>query len=71
MAMAGRDAALPAIGKRVVGGPDGPADAADGARTALPLPRAPRRAARVIKKTRTTPEDDLALARKRQKELKR
>jgi len=47
MAMAGRDAALPALGKRVVGGTHGPADAADGARTTLPFPGAPGRAARV------------------------
>jgi len=70
MAVARWDAALPAVGKRFVGDPD------------LPT----RRTARVllclhaehlvavhgfIKKTRTTPEEDLALARKRQKELRR
>jgi phage-related protein len=71
MAVAGRDAAVPAVGKRFVE-----------VRTDLPT----RRTARVllclheeqlvalhgfIKKTRATPEDDLALARRRQKELKR
>ena len=71
MAVARWNAAVPSFGKRVVGGPD-----------SLPT----KRTARVllclyrehlvalhgfIKKTRTTPEDDLALARKRQKELKR
>jgi Phage derived protein Gp49-like (DUF891) len=71
MAVASRDAAMPPAGKRTMGGPDGPAT---------------KRTARVllchyrehlvalhgfIKKTRTTPADDLALARKRQKELER
>ena len=35
MALAGRDAAVPPVGKRAVGGPDGPADETDGARAAL------------------------------------
>src|SRR6266404_1910658 len=47
MAVAGRDAFMPPVGKRVVGGPDRPADETDGAGVALPLPRAPCRAARV------------------------
>src|ERR1700733_10711254 len=47
VAVAGRDAAVPSFGRRLVGGPDRPADQADSARVALFLPRAPRRAARV------------------------
>lgn len=50
MAVAGEDAAVPAVGKRFVGSPDGPADETDAARVALPLPRTPRRAAWVNKK---------------------
>ena len=45
MALAGRHAAVPPVGKRAVGSPDGPSDETDGARAALSLPRAPRRAA--------------------------
>ncbi len=71
MAVAGRHAAVPAVGKRFVGGPDGPADAPDGA-WLLCLHQEQLVALHgFIKKTRTTPDDDLALARKRQKELKR
>jgi phage-related protein len=44
-------------------------DKTDSACIALPLRRAFGGIARIIKKTRTTPDDDLALARKRQKEL--
>src|SRR2546425_7855276 len=47
MAMARRNAPLPAAGKRFVGGPHGPADETDGACAALPSPGAPRRAARL------------------------
>ncbi len=47
MAVARRDAAVPAVGERSVGDPDGPADEADGPRPALLLRRAPRRAARI------------------------
>jgi antitoxin HicB len=47
MAMAGGHAALPCDGKRVMGSPNGSADEADGARSDLPLPRAPGRVARV------------------------
>jgi len=71
MAVAGRDAALPSTRKRIMGSPDESADEKDGAGDALPLPRAPGRPAGFIKKTRATPDDDLALARKRQKELER
>jgi phage-related protein len=71
MAMASGYAAVPAVGKRTVE-----------VRTDLPA----KRTARVllclyrehllvlhgfVKKTRTTPDDDLALARQRQKELER
>ena len=71
MAVAGGHAALPTVGRRTMGSADGPADEADGARAALPLPRAFGRLHGIIKKTRMTPEDDLALARKRQKDLER
>ena len=47
MAVAGRDAAVPPVGKWAVGGPNGPADETDGTGAALPLPRAPGRVARV------------------------
>jgi phage-related protein len=71
MAVAGGDAAVPPDGKRLVGG-----------RTDLPT----KRTARVllclyrehlvalhgfIKKTQATPDEDLATARKRKKELER
>ena len=71
MALASGHAAVPPVGKRAMGGPDGSDDEAHGARAALPLPGAPRGPARVIKKTRTMPDEDSALARKRQKELER
>jgi hypothetical protein len=69
MAVAGGNAAVPAAGERVVGSPKGLTDEAHSARAALSLPRAPRGTARFFKKTRTTPDEDWALARKRQKEL--
>ena len=47
VALAGWNAALPAAGRRFVGGPDRPANKADRARAALPLRRAPGGAARV------------------------
>src|ERR1019366_8676807 len=47
MAVAGGDAAVPPVGKRLLGGPHGPSDETDGAGAALPLPRAPGRVARV------------------------
>src|SRR5450432_3113610 len=61
MEVAGRDAAVPAVGKRFVGGSDGPADETDGARAALPVPEACLYRKHLvalhgfIKKTRTTP----------------
>jgi hypothetical protein len=70
MAVAGRDAAVPAVGKRLVGGPHGPATTRRTARVLLCLHEKHLVALHgFIKKTRATPEDDLALARKRQKEL--
>src|SRR5207247_632722 len=45
MAVAGRDAPVPAVGQRAVGSPDGLADQADGARAGLGLLRTPRGAA--------------------------
>jgi hypothetical protein len=71
MAMARRDAALPAARKRFMGSSDGPADETDGARPALPYEKHLVALHGFIKKTRTTPDEDLALARKRQKELQR
>jgi hypothetical protein len=71
MAMAGGDAAVPPDGKRLVGGPHGPSDETDGACAALPLPRSLVALHGFIKKTRATPGEDLATARKRQKELER
>jgi len=47
MAVARWDAALPAIRKRFMGGPDGPADAQDSARAALPTRGALGGAARI------------------------
>ena len=58
MAVAGGHAAVPPDGKRAMGNPDGSADelvALHG----------------FIKKTRATPDEELATARKRQKELER
>ena len=75
MAVAGGHAAVPPVGKRTVGNPHRVADEAHSARPALSLPRAPQRHIFAlhgfIKKTRAMPEEDLALARKRQKELER
>ena len=69
MAVAGGDAAVPSDGKRLVGGPHGPSDD----RTARVL-RCLYREHLValhgfIKKTRATPDEDLATARERRKEL--
>src|SRR6266702_478324 len=47
MAMAGRNAVMPSDGRRFVGGAHGSSDETDGARIAMPLPRAPGRTARV------------------------
>jgi antitoxin HicB len=47
MAVAGGHAAVPPLGKRAVGSPNGYADEAHSARAAVPLSRAPRGAARV------------------------
>jgi len=49
MAVAGRDAPVPAIRKWLVGGTDRPSVETDGVRAALPSRRAPRRAPRVYK----------------------
>jgi hypothetical protein len=58
MALADGYAAMPPVGKRVMGGSVRPANWAHGACDPVPFSR-----------TRTTPDEDLALARKRQKEL--
>ncbi len=71
MAMARRNAALPAAGKRFVEGPHGPAGERT-ARVLLCLHQEHLVALHgFIKKTRRTPDEDLALARRRRKELKR
>ena len=73
MAMTRRDAVVPAAWKRFVGGPHGPADEANGACAALLICLYRGHLVALhgfIKKTRATPDEDLALARKRQKELK-
>jgi len=49
VAVAGRDALVPPVGKRLMGSPYRSTDEKDGARAALPLLRAPHRAARVHK----------------------
>src|SRR6266478_5087898 len=49
MAVASRDAPVPAIGKGLVGGTDRPSDETDRACAALPSRRAPRRPARIHK----------------------
>jgi hypothetical protein len=69
MEVAGGHAAMPPVGKRTVGSPHRSADEANGARAALPLPRHLVALHGFIKKTRATPDEDLAMARKRQKEL--
>jgi len=71
MALACWNATLPAPWKRVVGNTDQYADQANGARAALPLPRSLVALHGFIKKTRATPEEDLAVARKRKTELER
>jgi hypothetical protein len=69
MAVAGGHAAVPPNGKRSMGSPDGSADETD-ARVLLCLYREHLVALHgFIKKTRATPDEDLATARKRQKEL--
>ena len=64
-------AVVPVNGKWAMGSPDGAADETDSTRAALPLRRAPGRVARVHQETRSTPDEDLATARKRLKELER
>ena len=57
--------------ERPVGNPDGPVDETNGPRAAVPYRGHLVALHGFIKKTRTTPDDDLAMARKRQKELER
>ena len=52
-----------------MGNPDGPAGETDGARVACLYREHLVGLHGFIKKTRTTPDEDLALARKRKKEL--
>jgi phage-related protein len=69
MAVAGGHAAVPPDGKRDMGNPDGAAGEAE-ARVLLCLYREHLVALHgFIKKTRATPDEDLATARKRLKEL--
>ena len=71
MAVADRHAAVPPDGRRPVGNPNGPADETD-ARVLLCLSRQHLVVLHgFIKKTRATPDSDLATARTRQKELER
>lgn len=70
MAVARGYAALSAVGKRFVESADGPADETD-SEVLLCLYEGHLVALHgFLKKTRATPEENLALARKRQKELK-
>jgi phage-related protein len=71
VAVASRDATLPSVGKWTLGGPNESADETDG-RVLLCLYREHLVALHgFIKKTRATPNEDLATARRRQKELER
>jgi hypothetical protein len=70
MEVAGRDAALQIIGKRLVGDSYGFADEKRTARVLLCVYRDYLIALHgFIKKTRKTPDEDLDIARKRKKEL--
>ena len=70
VALARRHAVMPSAWPGIVGGPHGPADRT--ARVILCVYREHLVALHgFIKKTRTTPQDDLTLARQRQKELER
>ena len=69
MAVAGRHAAMSPAERWTLGNSNGPADAADG-EVLLCVYREHLVALHgFIKKTRTTPAEDMELARKRQKEL--
>ena len=70
MALAGGDAAVSPVGQRSLGNPFGPADEPDSSGAALLLREHLVALHGFIKKTRAAPEADLAMARKRQKELK-
>ena len=71
MAVAGGDAAVPSDGKWPVGAPHRPSDERT-ARVLFGLYREHLVALHgFIKKTRATPDEDLATARKRRKELER
>jgi hypothetical protein len=67
--LAGGDAVVPRDGKWPLGNPNGTADETEGARVALRYRERLVALHGFIKKTRTTPDEDLALARNRQKEL--
>jgi hypothetical protein len=69
VAVAFRNAAVPRDGKRPLGNSGGPADEAHGACAALPYREHLVAPHGFIKKSRATPDEDLALARKRKKEL--
>ena len=67
--MAGRNAAVSCHGKRPLGNSDGPADEAHGALLLCVYREHLVALHGFVKKTRTTPDEDLALAWKRKKEL--
>ena len=71
MALARRDASVPADGARSLGDPDRFADEAYGARDLCLYDDHLVALHGIIKKTRATPDEDLTLARKRHKELVR
>jgi len=62
---------VPADWQRPLGNPHGSDGETRGAGDAVPVPRHLVALHGFIKKTRATPDEDLALARKRQKELMR
>jgi len=71
MAVAGEYAIAPPDERRALGDPDGPADETDSSSIPLPLPQSLGGVAWLRQETRATPAEDLATARKRQKELER
>ena len=71
MALADRHADVPPDGRRPLENPDGPADETDGALLLCLYRKHLVVLHGFIKKTRATPDSDLAMARRRRKELER
>jgi len=69
MALARGHAAMPSHGRRIVGTPDRPAHQAHSASSDLLHEKHLVALHGFIKKARATPDDDLALARRRKREL--